>query len=130
MASYVPAPGRHDDAGAAELAEAFARVAMVMLATRHADPPTHAGHPSPMLTVSQAAALMGMSRTTVIRKADAGELPCVIVSRGTRKTMRRFPRAAIEELAAHGSGAAQVDLREYTTRWLAQAAARMRGDED
>lgn len=129
MGSQLPVPGRRDDTGAAELAEAFARVAMVMLATRHADPPARAERPSPMLTVSQAAALMGLSRTTVIRKADAGELPCVIVSRGTRKTMRRFPRAAIEELVAHGGSAAQVDLREYTTRWLAEAAARMRGDE-
>ncbi len=55
-----------------------------------------------MLTVGQAAALMGTSRTTVIRKADAGELPCVIVSRGSRQKMRRFPRALIEDLAARG----------------------------
>jgi hypothetical protein len=37
---------------------------------------------------------------TAIRKADAGELPCVVMSRGTRPKTRRFPRAAIEELAA------------------------------
>lgn len=129
MGSHLPVPRRDDDVGAADLVEAFARVAMVMLA-RHPDPPPRPEHPSPMLTVRQVAALMGMSRTTVIRKADAGELPCVIVSRGTRKTMRRFPRAAIEELIACGGGTAQVDLREYTTQWLAAAAARLRCEED
>jgi len=78
-----------------------------------------------MLTVNQAAALMGMSRMTVIRKADAGELPCVVVSRGSRRKMRRFPRAAIEELAARGGSVAEMELAEYTARWLAAAAARI-----
>jgi len=78
----------------------------------------------PMLTVQQTAALLGMSRMTVIRKADAGELPCVVVSRGTRQKMRRFPRAAIEELAGSGGGGAQVDLPEYTASWLAATVVR------
>jgi excisionase family DNA binding protein len=52
-----------------------------------------ADDPSGMLSVSQAAALLGVSRMTVIRKADAGELPCVVVSRGTRQKLRRFPPA-------------------------------------
>jgi excisionase family DNA binding protein len=80
--------------------------------------------PMPMLTVQQTAALLAMSRMTVVRKADAGELPCVILSRGTRQKMRRLPRGAIEELAAVGGGGAQVDLTEYTSRWLAANAAR------
>ncbi len=79
--------------------------------------------PSPMLTVKQTAALMGMSRMTVIRKADAGELPCVVVCRGARQKMRRFPAAAIEELAARGTRG-QVDLKEYTAQWLASVADR------
>jgi len=77
--------------------------------------------PSSMLTVAQAAALMGMSRTTVIRKADAGELPCVVVSRGTRQKMRRFPRAFIEDLAARGGLGAETDLGDYAARWHATA---------
>ncbi|HUY47174.1 MAG TPA: helix-turn-helix domain-containing protein [Streptosporangiaceae bacterium] len=77
-----------------------------------------------MPTVQQTAALLGMSRMTVIRKAEAGELPCVVVSRGTRQKMRRFPRAAIEELAASGGGGAQVELTAYTASWLAASAAR------
>lgn len=130
MASPLLPARRAGEAGAADLVEAFVRVAMAMLTSQHGSPPLQDEGPLPMLTVKQAAALMGMSRTTVIRKADAGELPCVVVSRGTRKTMRRFPRAAIEELAACGGSTVQVDLREYTTQWLAAAAARIRGDED
>ena len=60
---------------------------------------------------------------TVIRKADAGELPCMLVRRGTRQKMRRFPRAAIEDLAANGGSGAQVELNEYTASWLAAHAA-------
>jgi excisionase family DNA binding protein len=77
-----------------------------------------------MLTVAQTATLLGISRMTVIRKADAGELPCVVINRGTRQKMRRFPRAAIEQLAAGGITNGQADLKEYTTRWLADVAGR------
>lgn len=80
--------------------------------------------PGPMLNGAQTAALLGISRMTVIRKADAGELPCVVISRGTRQKMRRFPRAAIEQLAAGGIANGQADLKEYTTRWLADVAGR------
>lgn len=59
--------------------------------------------PRPMLTVAQTAALLGVSRMTVIRKADSGELPCVVISRGTKQKMRRFPRTPIENLALEGS---------------------------
>ena len=72
----------------------------------------------PMLTVAQTAALLGASRTTVIRKADAGELPCVVVSRGHRKKMRRFPQALIEDLALYAGGPSETDLRELATEWL------------
>jgi len=71
-----------------------------------------------MLTVAQTAALLGASRTTVIRKADAGELPCVVVSRGHRKKMRRFPQALIEDLALYAGGPSETDLRELATEWL------------
>ena len=68
---------------------------------------------------------MGISRMTVIRKADAGELPCIVINRGTRQKMRRFPRAAIEQLAAGGIASGQADLKEYTACWLADVAARI-----
>jgi hypothetical protein len=41
----------------------------------------------------------------------------------TRQKMRRFPRAAIEELAESGGGVAQAELTECTARWLAAHAA-------
>lgn len=80
----------------------------------------------PMLTVAQTAALLGISRTTVIRKADAGDLPCVVVSQGTRKKMRRFPLALVEDLALHAGGGEQTDLRQYAASWLASVSAQSR----
>ena len=44
-------------------------------------------------------------------------LPCVVVSRGERQKMCRFPRLLIEELASRGSGG----LGELSTRWLSSA---------
>jgi hypothetical protein len=70
---------------------------------------------------------MGVSRMTVIRLADAGELPCVVVCRGAQQKLRRFPRAPIEELAARGGAGALVDLKEFTAQWLARIAAGNRG---
>jgi excisionase family DNA binding protein len=112
-------PNRNADASASEALETFARIIAALLASLPGQNPPHRTGPLPMLTVQQTAALLGMSRTTVIRKADAGELPCVVMCRGSRQKMRRFPRTAIEDLAAHGSGGTQSDLTEYTKRWLA-----------
>ena len=53
-----------------------------------------------MLTVAQTAHLLGISRMTVIRKAEAGELPCIVMMGGGRKKLRRFPRHLIEDLAS------------------------------
>ncbi len=106
-----------------EALEAVVRVLITLLATLATPAAAQNAGPSPMLTVKQTAALMGMSRMTVIRKADAGELPCVVISRGTRQKMRRFPRAPIEELAKRGGAGAQADLKEYTAQWLASIAA-------
>jgi excisionase family DNA binding protein len=104
--------------------EAAVQLVMAALASRPSPGPGQKSSPGPMLTVAQTAALMGISRMTVIRKADAGELPCVVINRGTRQKMRRFPRAAIELLAAGGIADGQADLKEYTTRWLAYVAGR------
>jgi excisionase family DNA binding protein len=72
-----------------------------------------------MLTVAQAAALLGTSRTTIIRMADAGELPCVVMSQGKRKKMRRFPQSLVEGLALRAGGSVQTELRQYSADWLA-----------
>jgi excisionase family DNA binding protein len=113
------------DSAPPEVLEVAIRALIAALAAPPAgSTPQDTGPPS-MLTVKQTAALMGMSRMTVIRKADSGELPCVVVSRGTRQKMRRFPRAAIEELAARGSTGGHGDLKDYTAQWLAAAASRI-----
>jgi len=110
-----------EEASAGPALEAFARVMSTLLASASAGASARQARPVPMLSVQQTAVLLGLSRMTVIRKADAGELPCVVVSRGMRQKMRRFPRAAIEELAASGGGAG-VELAEYTARWIAAHA--------
>jgi len=125
MTSPVPRTSEPiEDVIDSHLLQAFAGVVTTLLASLSARPPVRPCGAMPMLTVQQTAALLGMSRMTVIRKADAGQLPCVVVSRGTRQKMRRFPRAAIEELATNGGGGAQVELTEYTAGWLAANAAR------
>jgi len=105
-----------------DVLEAAVQLVMAALTPLPAPAPAQDTGPAPMLTVKQTAALVGMSRMTVIRKADAGELPCVVVSQGKRQKMRRFPRAPIEELAARGGTTEQSDLKEYTARWLATLA--------
>jgi excisionase family DNA binding protein len=107
-----------------EVLEAAVQLVAAALAPRSSPAPAQKASPGPMLTVGQTAALMGISRMTVIRKADAGELPCIVINRGTRQKMRRFPRAAIEQLAAGGIASGQADLKEYTACWLADVAAR------
>jgi excisionase family DNA binding protein len=108
-----------------EVLEAAVQLVAAALAPRPSPAPAQEPSPGPMLTVGQTAALMGISRMTVIRKADAGELPCIVISRGTRQKMRRFPRAAIEQLAAGGIASEQADLKEYTACWLADVAVRI-----
>lgn len=92
-----------------------------VLESRSYQIPRRGTAPQPMLTVAQAAALLGTSRTTIIRKADAGELPCVVVSRGPKKKMRRFPKALIEDLAVRAGSHSETDLRAFATTWLGSA---------
>lgn len=109
------------DAMRADIVAGIVQAVIGMLSLSAAADPQPADDPPSMLTVGQAAALLGISRMTVIRKADAGELPCVVVSRGARQKLRRFPRAMIEYLAARGGGA-EADLKDCTARWLASVA--------
>lgn len=88
----------NEDASASQALEAFARVMTTLLVLLSARPPARPAGPMPMLTVQQTAVLLGMSRMTVIRKADAGEVPCVIFSRGTRQKMRRSREARSRNL--------------------------------
>lgn len=110
------------DAVAADIVTAFAHAVAIILARQPAAARDVAPTPPAMLTVTQTAALLGLSRMTVTRKADAGELPCVVITRGTRQKLRRFPRPLIEDLAAHGGHGTQVNLKDFTARWLASVA--------
>jgi Helix-turn-helix domain len=107
-----------------EVLEAAVRAVVAALTPRPSPAALQETSPGPMQTVAQTATLLGISRMTVIRKADGGALPCVVINRGTRQKMRRFPRAAIEQLAAGEIDNGQADLKDYTTRWLADVAGR------
>ncbi len=124
MHDQASLPAAHPPAGVPpDVLEAVVRAVAAALAPQPAAELQRAdAGPSPMLTVKQVAALLGLSRMTVIRKADAGELPCVVICRGARQKLRRFPRAAVEELAARGGASGRVDLKEYTAQWLASVA--------
>ena len=117
--SNVFAPDANRGTASLEPMELLVELVAAVVATRSADRSARSDDPQPMLTVAQTAKALGVSRMTVIRKADSGELPCVVVSRGERKKMRRFPRVLIEELASCGSGG----LGELTTRWLSSVAS-------
>lgn len=90
-----------------EVLEAAVRAVVVALAARESLATVQESAPKPMLTVAETAGLLGITRMTVIRKADAGELPCVVINQGTRQKLRRFPRAVIEQLAAGESATAR-----------------------
>lgn len=49
-------------------------------------------HPEPRLTTAQAAEKLGLSRTTIVRWANAGALPCIRTPGGHR----RFPLSGLE----------------------------------
>jgi hypothetical protein len=50
--------------------------------------------------------------------AIAGELPCTVVCRDSRKTTRRYPRRFADESAASGLDVA--DPAEFTAGWRAR----------
>lgn len=77
---------------------------------------------TPLLDVEQTAVLLRVSRMTVIRMADAGLLPAIVVRRGKVQKIRRIPRAFVERMIADASAGAQVDIDTYAAAWLAEHA--------
>ena len=73
----------------------------------------------PLLSPLQAATLMGVSRQTVDRMVDAGELPSIVLRKGSRQRMVRIPKAFVLTLLKDLNAGAAVTLKDYTTRWLA-----------
>ena len=106
----------------AELLEAVARALAAVLVSQQPQPAASSVEEAAadFLTARQFAARLGISHETVRRLAIAGELPCTVVCRGTRKTTRRYPRRFADEFAASGLDVA--DLAEFTTRWRARVA--------
>ncbi len=104
-----------------ELLEAVARAVAAVLVPQRPEPaPSRPEETPDFLTAKQLARRLGISHETVRRKAIAGELPCTVVCRGSRKTTRRYPRRFADEFAASGLDVA--DLAEFTAWWRARAA--------
>jgi excisionase family DNA binding protein len=102
-----------------ELLEAVARAVAAVLVPQQPQPAA-AGpeEAADFLTARQFARRLGISHETVRRLAIAGELPCTVVCRGSRKTTRRYPRRFADDFAASGLDVA--DLAEFTARWRAR----------
>ena len=76
----------------------------------------------PLLDLEETARLLGVSRMTVARMADEGQLPSVVIRRGRVQKIRRIPRAFVDRIVADACAGAEVDLEEYTAAWLAEHA--------
>ena len=82
----------------------------------------------PLLDLEETAGLLGVSRMTVARMADEGQLPSVVIRRGRVQKIRRIPRTFVDRIVADACAGAEVDLEEYTASWLAEHARPAPGD--
>jgi len=76
----------------------------------------------PLLSPLQTATLMGVSRQTVDRMVDSGELPSIVLRKGSRQRMVRIPKAFVLTLLKDLNAGSAVTLKDYTARWLASVA--------
>ena len=76
----------------------------------------------PLLDLEETAGLLGVSRMTVARMADEGQLPSVVIRRGRVQKIRRIARTFVDRIVADACAGAEVDLAEYTATWLAEHA--------
>lgn len=58
---------------------------------------------SPLLTPREVASLLRIKPSTVFDAAARGDIPCVRLWRGRRKSLLRFRRADIENLIGRGT---------------------------
>jgi predicted DNA-binding transcriptional regulator AlpA len=70
-----------------------------------------------LLPMSDAARMLGFSRSTVVRACDAGEFPVV-----TFRGMRRVPRAFIEGVIAAATPGRVVAIEDHVAAWNAATA--------
>jgi excisionase family DNA binding protein len=76
-----------------------------------------------LLAPQQVADLMGISRNTVDRMVDDGELPGIVLREGSRQRMIRVPKAFVLQLLRDLNGGERISLREYADRWRATVAS-------
>jgi len=80
----------------------------------------------PLLAPQQAADLMGVSRNTVDRMVEDGDLPSVPLRQGSRQRMVRIPKAfVLAMLADLNAGQSITSLKGYAAAWQASAAVRL-----
>ena len=75
-----------------------------------------------LLAPQQVADLMGISRNTVDRLVEDGELPGIVIREGSRQRMVRVPKAFVLKLLRDLNKGARISLRDYTARWQAEVA--------
>jgi excisionase family DNA binding protein len=69
---------------------------------------------SQLLNIDQAAELLQVSRMTVIRLVDEGQLPAIVIRRGKVQKIRRIPRAYIQALIADATAGRHIELNAAT----------------
>lgn len=116
-------PARSTDEPSVAL-EAIARALISLLVPPEPEPrqPEHHAHDTPLLDVDETAELLRVSRMTVTRLVDEGQLPSVTIRKGKTHKLRRIPRAFIERLVADANAGTQVDMEAYAAAWLAEQA--------
>jgi hypothetical protein len=77
-----------------------------------------------LLAPQQVGDLWGISRNTVDRMADDGELPAIVLREGSRQRMVRIPKAFVLKVLADLNAGARISLRDYTATWQAESASR------
>jgi len=104
--------------------DALTRALAGVLAAAAETPDRTADHAddNQLLDVTQAAELLGVSRSTVIRLADEGQLPAIVIRTGKVQKTRRIPRAFVERMITDAAAGRHVDMDTYTTAWLAEHA--------
>ena len=76
----------------------------------------------PLLDLEETAGLLGVSRMTVARMADEGQLPSVVIRRGRVQKIRRIARTFVDRIVADACAGVEVDSAEYAATWLAEHA--------
>lgn len=86
--------------------------------------PGHHAPNTPLLDVDETAELLRVSRSTVTRLVDEGQIPSVTIRKGKTHKLRRIPRAFIERLVADANAGTQVDMQAHAAAWLTEQAGR------